>query len=188
MLYKFDIENHNFIEFKSKLNRKRIILGMILMLFSFLFGYFLNHKITPVEKQIIIVNYEKEKSEFTQDKLVSELKRLHIKFPYIVLAQSILETGHYTSVIFLENNNLFGMKYPNGRITTCTGVSNDHAVYDDWYQSMYDYSLYSCLYLKNINTEEEYYTYLKLYYAESSTYIETLQSIITNEKLKEKFL
>ena len=41
---------------------------------------------------------------FSQDALVKELKRLNIRFPHIVLAQSILETGYWESRIYQENN------------------------------------------------------------------------------------
>ena len=40
-----------------------------------------------------------------------------IKHPDIVLAQAILESGYLTSQIFIENKNLFGMRFPERRPT-----------------------------------------------------------------------
>ena len=45
-------------------------------------------------------------NEFSEDKLIKNIKKLNFKHPHIVLAQSILETGHYGSKIFKENHNL----------------------------------------------------------------------------------
>lgn len=38
------------------------------------------------------------------------LEKYNVKYPNIVLAQTLLETGYYQSRIFRMNNNLFGMK------------------------------------------------------------------------------
>jgi len=43
---------------------------------------------------------------FTPERLKTALKRF-VKYPEIVFAQAQLETGNFTSAIFLENNNLF---------------------------------------------------------------------------------
>ena len=42
-------------------------------------------------------------NEFSEEKLIEEINKLNFKFPHIVLAQAILETGHYKSKIFKEN-------------------------------------------------------------------------------------
>ena len=65
-------------------------------------GYTLGKKdrlnLSEEEKLIII----QEKNQFTQDKLIDKLNELNVKFPYIALAQSMLETGNYTSKVFKE--------------------------------------------------------------------------------------
>ena len=135
------------------------------------------------EKLVIIKEYNK----FTEDKLVEKLKELNVKFPYIVLAQSKLETGNFTSKVFRENNNLFGMREAKQRITTAKGTENNHAFYHSWYESVLDYSFYQCRYLSNIQTEEQYFQYLEQSYAEDPTYIIKVKQIVVKEKLKEKF-
>jgi flagellum-specific peptidoglycan hydrolase FlgJ len=115
------------------------------------------------------------------------IKELDVKYPYIVLAQSILETGHWTSIVFKENHNLFGMKMANKRIKTAKGTQLNHAYYNNWQESVYDYAFYQCRYLSKINSEQEYYDALDATYAEAFKYSEKLKEIIKNEKLKEIF-
>jgi len=140
-------------------------------------------EMSEVEKAIII----KKSDEFSKEKMVQMLKDLNVKFPHIVLAQSMTETGHFKSGIFLENNNLFGMKEAKSRITTAEGTNRNHAMYGHWRESVYDYAFYQCRYLGNIRNEGEYYQYLRANYAEDSTYVESLQKMIEREKLKDLF-
>ena len=57
----------------------------------------------PAETELVILDTTED--QFTQGQLVEELKRLNVRYPYIVLAQSILETGYWESRIYQENNN-----------------------------------------------------------------------------------
>jgi hypothetical protein len=61
----------------------------------------------------------------------------------LIVAQAGFETGNFTSVIFKENNNLFGMKLPRIRKTTAIGENRGHAVYKSWEDCIKDYWLYS---------------------------------------------
>jgi hypothetical protein len=124
---------------------------------------------------------------FSKNDLIDMIKELDVKYPYIVLAQSILETGHWTSIVFKENHNLFGMKMANKRIKTAKGTQLNHAYYNNWQESVYDYAFYQCRYLSKINSEQEYYDALDATYAEAFKYSEKLKEIIKNEKLKEIF-
>ena len=139
--------------------------------------------LSDVEKAIVI----KKTDEFEKQKLVEMLKDLNVKFPYIVMAQSIQETGHWKSGIFLENHNLFGMKEAQRRITTAEGTNRNHAYYNHWRESVYDYAFYQCRYLNGIHTESDYFTYLGASYAEDSSYVERLKKVIEKEGLKELF-
>ena len=47
----------------------------------------------PIESEVLIL--EETTNKFSQESLVEEIKRLNIRFPHIVLAQAILETGFY---------------------------------------------------------------------------------------------
>lgn len=142
-----------------------------------------NGELTETEIQLIF----NKRNEFSEDKLISKLKELNFKFPHIVLAQAKIETGNFTSKMFNENNNLFGMKQAVTRINTAGGTQHGHAYYDTWMESVYDYGLYSSTYLHRLKSDEEYFTYLSQSYAEDPNYIIKLQNIIQTENLKSKF-
>ena len=129
-----------------------------------------------------------EKDEFTEEKLIQMLKDLNVKFPHIVLAQAKLETGHFKSKIFNENHNLFGMKEAKVRIHTAKGTQHNHAYYDDWRESVYDYAFYQSTYHSDKKNERQYYRALDKSYAESKNYSGALKTIIEREKLDELFL
>ena len=99
----------------------------------------------------------------------------------------MVETGYWKSDIFIENNNLFGMKEARIRVNTALGTNRNHAYYSDWVSSVLDYAFYQSTYLKNLKTEEQYYDYLSRSYAESNHYIESVKSMVKKENLKELF-
>ena len=59
----------------------------------------------------------------------------------IIYAQAYHESGGFTSNIFKENNNCFGLKEPSQRPTTATGTSRGHATYDSVKDCIVDYFL-----------------------------------------------
>lgn len=59
-----------------------------------------------------------------------------------ITAQSAHETGNFTSAIFIENNNLFGMKRPAVRKTLATGENKGHAVFKTIEDSIKDFQIY----------------------------------------------
>ena len=140
-------------------------------------------ELSNAEKILLI----EEKDSFTEDKLIEMMADLNVKFPWIPLAQSMVETGHFNSDIFLENHNLFGMKQARRRVTTAEGTNRGHAYYSTWRESVYDYAFYQSRYLGKIKTEEQYYQYIDASYAEDTTYVNKLKQVIRKYKLKEKF-
>lgn len=142
-----------------------------------------NLSFTEQEVAVII----SKQNEFTEDKFIQKIKELNFKFPHIVLAQAKLETGNFTSKMFNENNNLFGMKEARQRINTAGGTQHGHAYYDTWLESVYDYAFYSSTYLHKIKNERDYFNYLSQSYAEDPNYISSLKNIIEKENLKSKF-
>lgn len=52
------------------------------------------------------------------------------------------ESGNFKSKVFRENNNAFGMRLAKRRQTTAVGKNRGYAIYDDWYDSVYDYWLW----------------------------------------------
>lgn len=119
-----------------------------------------------------------DKDIFSVEKLRQEIDDCGIRFGDIVLAQAILETGMFRSKIFIESNNLFGMKVARSRNTTATGENRGHAMYDNWRRSVQDYSLYQSTYLRKVRTRDQYFRYLSEYYAEDPMYVEKLKKMI----------
>ena len=130
-----------------------------------------------VEAQVMIIM--SQQTQFDTIKLINKIKELHFRFPWIVYGQAVLETNNFKSRIFLENSNLFGMKEATQRITLSKGSQSSFAYYNDWMDSLYDYALYSALYLSKLSTEEEYYNYLSQFYAEDPLYTNKLRNLIT---------
>jgi hypothetical protein len=187
MFYKLDNET---LLYRRDWRKFYVLLFIIVILISSSFIIGNNCAVNPLhefEKELILINIQQEKSRFTEEKFVNEINRLRIRFPHIVMAQSILETNRWSSRIFIESNNLFGMKEAKARITTASGTHLNHAYYENWMESLYDYGFYQSRYLGKIKTEEEYYLYLQESYAEDVSYVSKLKNIVQKEKLKNLF-
>lgn len=124
-----------------------------------------------------------QKFEFSENNLEIMLSRMNVKFPEVVKAQVKLETGHYSSKIYNENNNLFGMKKAYRRPSTCKGVRYGHCYYDDWIDSVIDYVIYQRVFLSNVYTSDDYLKILGMSYAEDPKYANKLVSIMKEVKL-----
>jgi uncharacterized FlgJ-related protein len=120
----------------------------------------------------------RENNEFSKQKFKEYVLSLNVKFPNIVMAQAELESSHFNSVMFHENNNMFGMKPAKLRPTTNKGENRGHAYFDSWKDCVLDYAFYSATYLNEIKTEAEYLNYLKSSYAEDPNYINKLKTIL----------
>lgn len=187
MLYRYDKKKLIFVSVKNRLITFIYVI-VITNILSFSCGRYLNSpELDVFEKELILLTIEDTTYNFTKENLILELKRLNIKFPHIVMAQSMVETGYWKSDIFIENNNLFGMKEARIRVNTALGTNRNHAYYSDWVSSVLDYAFYQSTYLKNLKTEEQYYDYLSRSYAESNHYIESVKAMVKKENLKELF-
>jgi uncharacterized FlgJ-related protein len=117
-----------------------------------------------------------------------EIIKMNIKFPNIVFTQCLLETGYFTSDLYYNENNLFGMKHPKIRKTTSIGPSKSgYATYNSWIESIEDYSLWQeTIINSNLDiTEEQYLKLLSKIYSEDKNYINKIKSIIISiEPLK----
>lgn len=180
MLYKF---NPKTLMYDNVNKKVMLTIGGIVLLFVLITATFMTTRINDVRfmtqetKEIIIKEANKE-NEFTPEKLKAYVLELNIRFPHIVYAQARLETGNFSSSIFKENNNLFGMKVATKRPTTNKGEENGHAYYENWKESVVDYAFYQAQYLSDIKTESEYFEYLRGSYAENPTYVEKLKVLI----------
>ena len=169
-----------------------IIVILSIIVLSYMYGFLEGREdqiihLTPQEKEIILLDVSDTTSEFSSVKMVNLMKELNIKYPHIVYAQSLIETGHFESKIFQENHNLFGMKQARTRVTTAQGTQYNHAYYNSWQESVYDYAFYQCRYLSSIKNEEEYLSYLSRSYAEDPNYISKIKKLVIEMELKEKF-
>ncbi len=184
MLHTF---NKTKLEYEQVTISKLLKIGTVTLSAAMIFGFSIAPRPTinnlSQEEKLIII---RENNEFNETKLIKKIKELNFKFPHIVLAQAYIETGQFTSMIFKQNNNLFGMKEAKQRASVATGTMHNHAHYNTWSDSVVDYALFYSTYLYSINTEEEYFQYLKQY-AEDPSYIERLKEVIKTNKLKSKF-
>jgi uncharacterized FlgJ-related protein len=188
MIYKFDPKTLQFRK-NPKVIYYVIASGFVFALLMFIMGRYIGiNNLTNYEKELVVLNLEKERNKFTEGKLIELIKELNIRFPHIVLAQAKLESGNYKSKIFLQNHNCFGMKQARVRVNTAKGTSLNHAYYDTWRESVIDYAFYQCRYMSNTSTEAEYYAALDASYAEAGTsYSKALKQIVEKENLKKIF-
>ena len=152
----------------------------------FMYKHGINNSITQmtVEERIVLIN---DADPFAKEKMVDMLTELNVKFPWIPMAQSMVETGQWKSDIFIENHNLFGMREAKSRITTAIGTNKNHAEYNTWRESVYDYAFYQSRYLGKIRSENDYYQYLDASYAEDPDYVSTIKSMVKKHQLKQLF-
>jgi uncharacterized FlgJ-related protein len=99
-----------------------------------------------------------------KENVLAELKRQQIPHANIVLAQSRLETGNYTSKVCKNKNNLFGIR-----------KGNKYKSYNSWKESISDYKRLISSRYKN----GDYYQFLeRIKYAEDKMYIQSLKEIV----------
>ena len=155
---------------------KRIILFIVLLLSTGL----------QASIKVDEINYQAVYDEILENQIV---------YPDIAFAQSVLESGHYTSKVFTLNNNLFGMRLPRVRETVAIGSKMGYAVYDNWTQSIKDYSLYQqYIFRKDTMSKTQYFKFLDKKYAGTKNYskklkdiIKKFQGVLSDEKSEEQF-
>ena len=186
MIYKYNEERLEYTPITS--NSSIIFLRIALIFLGAVFLLGLTYKptieyITDTENILIV----EDEDEFNEEKLIAEINKLNFKFPHIILAQARLESGNFSSKIFIENHNLFGMKEARVRLNLAKGTQFGHAYYDNWSESLTDYALWYSTYAYKCKTEKQLYKLLDKQYAESTSYVSSLQHIILINKLKDKF-
>jgi hypothetical protein len=131
------------------------------------------------EKDVIkaLFYLEVYRQPFSPDLLRQALIYENIEYPEIVFRQAELETGNFTSEIFCNANNLFGMKLARVRETTAIGEFNGHARYNNWIDSVKDYRLWQLYYINTGHDISDYLAFL-LYvnYATDENYINKLKT------------
>jgi len=113
---------------------------------------------------------------------LNKLIECDIKYPDIVFAQAILESGNFTSKLFKTHNNLFGMKVPSKRKTTALNKKG-YAKYDSVDDSIQDYYLFQQYVMRNKEmTRDEYIRFIGRNYAEDKNYINKINKTIKIHK------
>ncbi len=185
-LYTFDSKTLKYKSFNVR--------GGLVKIVSLLFIIFLVLGVSPATIKTEYITAEKlllieieEENKFSEENLIEEISKLNFKYPYIVLAQAILETGTYESKIFKENNNLFGMKEARVRLNLAEGTQYGHAYYDNWKESVTDYALWYSTFAYKCKSEKQLYKLLNKQYAEANYYPQALKRIIKENNLVERF-
>ncbi|MES3016878.1 MAG: glucosaminidase domain-containing protein [Bacteroidota bacterium] len=159
--------------------------------YSFLIfmGYGVGHFYSPDEMikttEPTAYNDAADTEDFSAEALLAYMKKLKIKYPETVLSQAILETGNFTSDIFKENHNLFGMKVAGSRPTSAIGTNRNHAQYRNWKESVMDYALFQSFIIAKLpsNNKEEYRTYIQKFYSTTSDYLVRIDKAIGNNEI-----
>ena len=183
-LYHYDSENLVYRK-TNRLLKYRIIVAVLFLSASLLSFV----AVKKPQKEYITTEMEidlKTNNTFSEEALIKEIKRLPFKYKDILLAQAMIESGHYKSPLFKEAHNLFGLREARSRTTTAKGTVLNHAEYDNWKESVLDRLIYEVKYLDKLN-RKQYLLYLDRVYAEAGGYDKSLEQIIKTNKLKEKF-
>lgn len=120
-------------------------------------------------------------NQFSEERLRSKLDELNVRFADVAVAQAKLETNTFRSNIFVENNNLFGMKEATMRINLAKGSQHGHAYYDTWEDSVLDYAMWCATYAKHCRSNEQFLSLLNGYYAEDPNYVAKLRRIMSKQ-------
>jgi hypothetical protein len=115
------------------------------------------------------------RNQFSESSMINLAKSLGVKYIDIMVAQARIETGWYTSKIFIHNNNIFGMKLPERRHTTAIGSNRGHAQYISWQQSVADYKIWQSKVLIKNKSRRKYLSYIGRNYAENGNYINLIK-------------
>jgi uncharacterized FlgJ-related protein len=138
------------------------------------------------EKDVVLIFNDLENTSFTPKKFYEYLKKVNIKFPEIVFAQSMKECG-FKSSLFKNNNNLFGMREASRRPNLQSDIVNGYGYYDNWKLSVVDYALYqSNIGVTKLKTEDQYLEFIKemgyfdVDHPNNVTYLSDVKSIAKN--------
>lgn len=174
----------NLINIRKALFHKKIFLiyvGVLFILSYITMGvaliekpkvvYYEHYKLQP------ITVYKTKLIKFNKDEFIQFLKDINIKYPEVVYAQAVIESG-FKSKLFINNNNLFGMRVAKSRPTLASEKSGSYAHYANWKESVIDYALYQSYFIRNIDSKEEYIAHLANSYSEEkNSYIIKVRKI-----------
>jgi len=188
MIYKLDRNTLQFVKDKRKM---RLLSGSILLIIvgSFILGRYVHSTILD-NIEVKYLEYKRQEQILTQDNLVDLLKLYGVKYPYIVAAQTYIETSLGRTGVGRTNKNLYGMRYAHTRSTLALGEENGFAVFESWKESTLDYKLWQeSVFGNNVNvSEQQYYNTLdKIYCEGNNEYSQKVKQVVNNYNLKSKF-
>ena len=187
MWYRFDPNSLDFKRVKLLTHFLKPIIILIVSLsvfFIVLLNYLLYKKDRNIYSQEVIdIVFN---NSFNIDRFHLEVINSNFKYPDIVIAQAYIESSHFKSPVWLENNNMFGMKEPKTRLTLCKGTNLNHGVYDNWTDCVKDRLIYESIYLYKLS-REEYLEYLDATYAKAggTYYSDLIKQVIKKYNLDE---
>ena len=97
-------------------------------------------------------------------------------FPDILLKQAKIESSNYSSDVYLNTNNLYGMKKVGKRQTTqLNNTYKGYGCYNNWCLSVLDRMLWDIFIFDNIKPSKEEYLKAMSMYAEDTNYIKKIR-------------
>ena len=120
----------------------------------------------------------------TKENVYHEIKKQGIKYPELVFAQAMLESGELRSKLTRTNHNIFGMKLPSVRETLAKGSRHNHAYYIHWTESIRDYKLYQDFVIqkKGLTNYKKYLAYINRVYSQTGDYYKRISRVIREHK------
>lgn len=169
----------------KNVSKRKVLYYALIVSISYGVGNYFS-PVTTVNANETYVRNETATEPFSEEALLSFMKELRIKYPETVIAQARLETGNFTSDIFKENHNLFGMKVAGKRPTSAIGVHRGHAQYRDWKDSVIDYALFQSYIIAKLpkNNIDEYRNYIQKFYSETSDYLTRIDRTVKFDRSK----
>lgn len=114
--------------------------------------------------------------EINDSILYAFLKGNNAWYPEILLKQAKIESGNYTSNVYMNTNNLYGMKKVGKRQTTqLNNTYNGYGCYNNWCLSVLDRMLWDIFMFKGEKPSREEYLKVMEIYAEDTLYIQKIQ-------------
>lgn len=155
---------------KETLDELKVGLAFIItcLLVGFGCAFFIKGSTKPPDVEIKLEQPEFFLGEISSSKLKEACLYYDIKFPEIVTAQAILESGHFKSKTFINYNNPFGLY---------NSKKKDYYKFDHWTDALVAYrDFVQCKYI-----EGSYYEFLEyLPYAMDKEYINKIKRIESN--------
>lgn len=142
----------------------------ILLVILGIFQIFIYKKLSELQKPEPQIEYEEVITFFDkspEEGLMDALIYFEVQHPHIVYAQAILETGNFTSKVYKENNNLFGLYDSRNK---------KYYAFNHWSESIIAYINYIQY---KYSPPKDYYKFLQdIGYAEDPTYTDKLRIIV----------